>query len=768
MQIDHRQMDLFGSVEQGSSNALKAVAVVEVEATPIVSAVIPIHHECTDAVGLESAAVQPILSAAVMTLAEHENLMARVDDGEVPVDPDEVRSSFERLVRDADSIRGELGKFKVADLLKRLGGSFVHDRKKPYLIEKVLDGLICAYGFLCVTSSLISIQGIGLEQRANSIRLKLAKLTAEQLAAYRAYLNAEREERKAKLLAYAKALKTPETLPEFDLFIRKHSESALTPEMRARRDELVAEKLRAEQTLAAEKPVVVGGVDASTGMQLVETVHTRDKYALFVVKLAERVERDVYAALNTAAKKLGGRYSSYNRDGAVPGFQFRDRDAAEQFLLVGRGESVTKQTDTEALAAEKSASAAERLKGLAQSTKDVAEEGLTRERMTNTVKRASQASAAQETARKDIALAKTMDSLADAIEQGTVKHLDRLTDKSQVVLFSALLRAAKQREINATSNGYAEELARKGEEPTLATVDYVTYPEFGIYVPDQVDRLIGEIASISGLKRLSTKLKPYANEARRDGARVSVPEEIALPIVNRLGRDRYQLPNNWVDAAEERKRLQRMGITTVEQLRAACREFLRYRHEADKADRATELERAIVGTEVGLDFFPSPDELCTNLVQNVLRRMKVRTGKWLEPSAGTGSVASAIRSAGYEPDVVELSPALREVLAAKGFNIIGSDFLEIEGSFGAIVMNPPFSSDIRHVRHAWSLLEEGGALSSVVGEGAFTRNDAEAVEFRKWLEELGAEIEKLPSGTFADRKLLKTTGAAARVVTLAR
>jgi hypothetical protein len=66
--------------------------------------------------------------------------------------------------------------------------------------------------------------------------------------------------------------------------------------------------------------------------QLLETSHTKTKIPLFVVQLGTRVDRSVYEQLNRQARALGGYYSSYRRDGAVPGFIFKTREPAEKFV----------------------------------------------------------------------------------------------------------------------------------------------------------------------------------------------------------------------------------------------------------------------------------------------------------------------------------------------------------------------------------------------------------------------------------------------------
>jgi hypothetical protein len=96
--------------------------------------------------------------------------------------------------------------------------------------------------------------------------------------------------------------------------------------------------------------------------------------------------------------------------------------------------------------------------------------------------------------------------------------------------------------------------------------------------------------------------------------------------------------------------------------------------------------------------------------------------------------------------------------------VVASDFLEYQGHYDKIVMNPPFQqqADIDHVRHAYSLLNAGGRLVAIVSEGVFFRQDKKASAFREWLEEVGGTSEQIEAGAFdtSDRP----TGVATRLV----
>ena len=210
-----------------------------------------------------------------------------------------------------------------------------------------------------------------------------------------------------------------------------------------------------------------------------------------------------------------------------------------------------------------------------------------------------------------------------------------------------------------------------------------------------------------------------------------------------------------------------MGITSLPELRAALREYVEYREKRGTIDKAKQLERELIGNKrIGNDFFPTPKETA----QRMVAEAGLEPGmKVLEPSAGNGNIAEVIRAAGVNPDVVEQSSRLREILEAKGFNVVEHDFLDVkDGQYDRIVMNPPFSNgqDAEHIHHAYTLLNPGGKLVAIAGEGIFLRNDAKATAFREWLDEVGGTSEKLPEGTFKDSSLMATTGVNARMVVI--
>lgn len=173
-------------------------------------------------------------------------------------------------------------------------------------------------------------------------------------------------------------------------------------------------------------------------------------------------------------------------------------------------------------------------------------------------------------------------------------------------------------------------------------------------------------------------------------------------------------------------------------------------------------ERALIGVKLP-GYFPTPKTLAARVVQeaNLMPGLRV-----LEPSAGKGDIAAAVRAAGVEPEVIELNDKLRGLLELKGFRVVGNDFLEHTGEYDRVLMNPPFedNQDIVHVQHAYELLVPGGRVVAIMGEGAFFRQGRTETEFRRWLEARGGTSEKLPTGSFQSSD--RPTGVATRLVIL--
>lgn len=292
--------------------------------------------------------------------------------------------------------------------------------------------------------------------------------------------------------------------------------------------------------------------------------------------------------------------------------------------------------------------------------------------------------------------------------------------------------------------------------------------------------------------------KPSVNKNRLhflQNAKLTPAESAVLKKIEargrRLGDDEHMIPLHEDEIATVREiakkldgneaqwatnfttsdRLQRAGITSQKQLEAAREALQGYvkppSAEQVKAKKIRDLERAQVGNKDG-DFFPTPKALAERMVDEA----DIKPGmSVLEPSAGTGNIAEAIREGAPEAKltVLEWAHSRRELLQEKGFDVApGTDFLKHQGSYDRILMNPPFSKnqDIEHVMHAYRLLKPGGKLLAIMSSHSSFANDKESQAFRAFLEKNGGQPEKLPEGTFNQAGLLNTTGVNAQLVEL--
>ncbi|HEX8312339.1 MAG TPA: methyltransferase, partial [Chthoniobacteraceae bacterium] len=147
----------------------------------------------------------------------------------------------------------------------------------------------------------------------------------------------------------------------------------------------------------------------------------------------------------------------------------------------------------------------------------------------------------------------------------------------------------------------------------------------------------------------------------------------------------------------------------------------------------------------------------TGLARRVVEMARVAGKRVLEPSGGVGALANRIAEQARELVVVELDPEAIGVLQQTGHYVVPGDFLEktaedLGGEFDAVVMNPPFSGDqdIRHVRHAFSMLKAGGDLVAIMSPGFTFGETRIRREFRQWQAELEADTYELAEGTFAE------------------
>lgn len=128
----------------------------------------------------------------------------------------------------------------------------------------------------------------------------------------------------------------------------------------------------------------------------------------------------------------------------------------------------------------------------------------------------------------------------------------------------------------------------------------------------------------------------------------------------------------------------------------------------------------------------------------------------LEPSAGSGAIAKAVKAA--QPEVtlecVELDPLNRSRLEEEeNFTLIGDDFLQLDPDnvkpFDMVLMNPPFKKTeyIDHIEHALKFLKPCGELWAIAPVSFVRNSDKKS----RWLFDMVAghgEYYEMDSGSF--------------------
>ncbi|MDY0046074.1 MAG: PLxRFG domain-containing protein [Thauera propionica] len=473
-------------------------------------------RELVDAVRAESAA-----DGEASLSAQHEALMASVRTGKAT--PEAFKASFEQVVSNEAAIKAELSAKTKAELL-RDGGPYLQMRyaneKKDGVVDAVYRQMIGEYALGETVS-----YGIARDSYQKAVRRMVEATDADKLAQYVRDREAAIREAEVRRTARAEAMANPQTLNDYRSLMNAHIREGktrheaflmLTPEQRIRYDELEAEgtrEAREARKRAAQTDVRAAG--QTTGGQIIATKHTRDRHDLFVVQLADRLSREDYNTVLAGAKRLGGRYSAFRGNGAVPGFQFRTREDAEAFLKLAGGDVSAAKDQVEqrrdAFADDMSQTAAERLVEMADRMEQEANAEESRDRKANTARRARFASAALNAAAAQKAMARTMRNIAQAIQDGKAKFLDAVRTRTQVEALLGYVRTAKDNELRAKYPSYAEQEKRKGEPATAETAGFADFPSYTAFRSD-LAMLGRQMLEIDGTKKLGQKLMSVADD----------------------------------------------------------------------------------------------------------------------------------------------------------------------------------------------------------------------------------------------------------------
>tara|TARA_R110000764_G_scaffold216189_3_gene303051 strand:- start:3920 stop:11833 length:7914 start_codon:yes stop_codon:yes gene_type:complete len=668
----------------------------------------------------------------------------------------EILADAEDVITNKDKIIVELSERKFTKvMLQEIIQSPRNDLSKPQMVKQAYQRMLSEHVMADATFTIFGGSQSFEEQIIEKVRNQTqadVDQAYEKQREYRAKAIKRREE-------FVNAMENPKTLSDFKEFIRVRGKAKMTPEQLAKYDELVSESLAPE-----DKPVVVTGEAEAIKTERAQTTHTKTGADLFVVKMVGRVGKDKFKELSAKSKQLGGYYSSYSKGDAIPGFQFKTVEEADQFEQLLSGADIDKSDFAEAKAEVKQSKNADKLLSMADKMEAKANDEINRPRQANTARRASMASNATERAEKHLALAKTVRNIATRLQDGDLTHLGKLSQVTQLEELISIQKRAIPQDLYE-SGSYDGYTISRPLKPGVTVNDYIGNVEFPKVelATSIIDSISKSLKGKRGYARLSAELRNLPT-GKREGLRILSNEQAAkIMTASKAGiLEAYSL--SWLpDQVQTQSRLAKLGISTGEQLRAAIRELDSLKVAKRKADPLKALERDLIGKKIA-GYFPTPKEL----VDQMIDYADIQPGhEVLEPSAGKGNIAQEIIAAAPDAilEVVEYNSGLRAILEAKGYNVVGNDFLEVTKNYDRIVMNPPFENfqDIEHVQHAFSLLKPGGKLVAIMGAGV-KNSRKKAVEFREWLDNAGSYIEDLPDGSFKTSD--RPTGVSTVMVTI--
>ena len=172
----------------------------------------------------------------------------------------------------------------------------------------------------------------------------------------------------------------------------------------------------------------------------------------------------------------------------------------------------------------------------------------------------------------------------------------------------------------------------------------------------------------------------------------------------------------------------------------------------DKINALRETLKHGIQTVAVPQLFETPRELAARMVDEA----SIEPGNSvLEPSAGTGRILQAIMTDDTARAVIaveinqQLADRLREEYPLT--DVFDWDFLQYQrGNYPVdrIIMNPPFinGADIKHIKHALTMLKSGGRLVAICANGPRQRDQLMPIA-----ENSGGFWEGLPQGTFKDK-----------------
>jgi len=654
---------------------------------------------------------------------------------------DELRSYYSFLLENEEAV-------KVV-ILDMLNNSEKHKRKrantKADLTEDCYKNMIesLVYHVQDALSYELDFNDMrGARQRA--VKAILDNVTDEMIQTHYAKTKVTDEKYAEQRKELIDSIKNPQTLKGFENVKYYRKDKTLTPEEQQRYDLVYSldqkEKRIKEQQARSEKTIAI--ITGSNDKYIITADQdTRDNSDLWVVKIVNTLSKEEWRIHDSQMKLISGYYSRFKK-----GHIFK-YDPTSKLLGEQPEEIQAEQSETQC----QSSNNSDKLRKVADNMQSTIDNKRA-DRKTNTAKRAREAAGQEQQADTMEQMQGVLRNVANAIESGELTFIGQIDSRAQVDTLEKILQHANWRYKSVENIDY------NVWHQTPITSDIIRFaeiPSSTIYLR-QLQSIINDIRNTDGFKLIANRLQKLIDSAKLKQKDVHHDPLIDISDydseLDKIYKNTDVLKNQYFETAiEERRRLSRMGIESVEELRVYLREYFNYRTVKSSIDpteqKIKELERKYKFDQKGDINFTSSD-IALQMIElaDITNNSRV-----LEPSAGIGNIADQIKKFTNIVDVCEQMYSYSELLTLKGFNVVGSDFLQYENNnyYDFIIANPPFSAEQEHIKHAYDLLKVGGKLIAITSPHWTFANDKSSKEFRQWFENLNGEIvEELESGTF--------------------
>ncbi|WP_299835491.1 zincin-like metallopeptidase domain-containing protein [uncultured Tenacibaculum sp.] len=679
------------------------------------------------------------------------------------------KEAFNTTLNSKEALMNDVNKTYTLDKLKRM--FYVNrDRKKEYV-----DAFYSEYLLRFFTYGTISYS---FNETFESVLKRIVdKADQKYLDELLNDLRKAEEKKKKRSEHLKKSISNPETLEEFINFVKLRGESKLTPEQLEKFDKLFVEAYHKKQELKKievlkNKSKLNNNIDISNvQFEYNESTHTKTGNQIHVLTFVDRVEREVYNKLNSIARSFGGYYSSYRRNGAIPGFIFQTKEKSDSFLEATKNGN--KPFDSTNYLKEKAEKQKEKLNKLRVVCLDriaAAYENIERPRLTNTRRRQNISSSVIYDQEEIIRANKIAINLIDKILDNKViglKGLSHLTEVNSII--SVIERAAydwmrdqKNRNFFTSTSPKVEKLIK--EEIEFHDIQKFLKPTLLNLNKQVFQSLMYKYEEKKGFKMIAKRLLKKAIQLKDEKYTIYVPSQLISDFDKIVKEESKTSISDSIQRPYTRyKRLLNIiGSNNYKLLRQAAREVLKAYKEVDiyNSEQKEKNKLKSLLNEVQLvkidGFFPTPEKL----TKEILNNFKIyEDDTILEPSAGIGSIAEVIRNEypKNELTLIEKVDTLHEICVLKGFNCLNTNFINHSKKYDVIIMNPPFekNQDIEHVMHAYSLLNDGGRLVAIMANNKENSSIKKRKEFSEFVNNNGWMIKNEP-GSF--KSSFKPTG----------